>query len=370
MKTQLCSILSAAIDWRRSTGRGTGAILPNFRPGQLANHVTPERWHDGLEQCATGRDLHGANRFIGCAGGSNWVDHINIPTTNAVIHQSAHGFQPRPPARAGSGGFTSRWGTVSDSCISSSPIPLTWAFIVSAFYMDSNSVTYGLWLSVYNWATNHGYHFDDAGQGKASNNPVQTVNWYDCVKWCNARAVAGLTPCYYTGSSQTTVYRTERRGPRQFLGEVDGQWLPSADRGRSGRRRRGAAWSGNGFRETPSARAGANYQGDTAGYVYVGPDRLQPRWRHRGGGYYTCPVSARLRRMAMGSMTRRATFMIGVGIGMRRRMREEPIRSVQPQARPAPFVAAVLPSPRTTTARRPAAISPRQLSATVSGFGV
>ena len=79
----------------------------------------------------------------------------------------------------------------------------------SAFYLDSNSVTYGLWLSVNNWATNHGYNFDDVGMGKTADNPVQTVNWYDTVKWCNARSeMAGLTPCYYTGASQTTVYRT------------------------------------------------------------------------------------------------------------------------------------------------------------------
>jgi len=27
--------------------------------------------------------------------------------------------------------------------------------------------------------------------------PVQTINWYDAVKWCNARSEKeGLTPCY------------------------------------------------------------------------------------------------------------------------------------------------------------------------------
>jgi hypothetical protein len=33
------------------------------------------------------------------------------------------------------------------------------------------------------------------------------VNWYDCVKWCNARSQKeGRTPCYYTNSGLTTVY--------------------------------------------------------------------------------------------------------------------------------------------------------------------
>ena len=46
--------------------------------------------------------------------------------------------------------------------------------------------------------------------GKARpNHPVQTVNWYDCVKWCNARSeMEGRTPAYYTSAAQTAVYRT------------------------------------------------------------------------------------------------------------------------------------------------------------------
>jgi formylglycine-generating enzyme required for sulfatase activity len=79
---------------------------------------------------------------------------------------------------------------------------------VSAFYMDSNLVSYALWTNVYQWATNHGYSFDCAGSGKASTHPVQTIDWYDCVKWCNARSEKeGRVPAYYTNAAQTTVYR-------------------------------------------------------------------------------------------------------------------------------------------------------------------
>jgi formylglycine-generating enzyme required for sulfatase activity len=68
----------------------------------------------------------------------------------------------------------------------------------ASIYMDQNLVTYGQWQSVYNWATNTGYGFDNAGAGKAGNHPVQTVNWYDTLKWCNARSqLAGLNPIYY-----------------------------------------------------------------------------------------------------------------------------------------------------------------------------
>ena len=78
---------------------------------------------------------------------------------------------------------------------------------VSAFYMDVNLVTWSQWQSVYYWATNQGYGFGGAGAGKAANNPVQAVSWYDCVKWCNARSQqAGKTPVYYTDEGFTAIY--------------------------------------------------------------------------------------------------------------------------------------------------------------------
>jgi formylglycine-generating enzyme required for sulfatase activity len=78
---------------------------------------------------------------------------------------------------------------------------------VSAFYMDTNLVRYSQWQSVYNWATSHGYGFDNAGAGKAANHPVVYVDWYDVVKWSNARSQqAGLTPVYYTDAGLTRVY--------------------------------------------------------------------------------------------------------------------------------------------------------------------
>ena len=58
----------------------------------------------------------------------------------------------------------------------------------AAFYMDQYEVTKAKWDEVHTWAVAHGYSFDNAGSGKASNHPVHTVNWYDCVKWCNARS--------------------------------------------------------------------------------------------------------------------------------------------------------------------------------------
>ena len=79
---------------------------------------------------------------------------------------------------------------------------------ISAFYMDRTEVTKALWDEVRLWAITHGYSFDNSGSGKATNHPVHTVNWYDMVKWCNARSEkAGLVPAYYTSAARTTVYR-------------------------------------------------------------------------------------------------------------------------------------------------------------------
>ena len=78
---------------------------------------------------------------------------------------------------------------------------------VSAFYMDTNLVSYSQWQSIYSWATSHGYGFVNAGSGKAANHPVQTVDWFDVVKWSNARSQqAGLTPVYYADAGLTQVY--------------------------------------------------------------------------------------------------------------------------------------------------------------------
>jgi YD repeat-containing protein len=82
---------------------------------------------------------------------------------------------------------------------------------VSAFYMDTNVVSYTLWTNVYQWATNHGYSFEYEAQGKAASHPACGVIWYDAVKWCNARSEKeGRAPCYYTDASQSqaTIYRS------------------------------------------------------------------------------------------------------------------------------------------------------------------
>lgn len=82
------------------------------------------------------------------------------------------------------------------------------AVTLSAFWMDKTEVTKAKWYEVKSWAIAvGGYSFDNGGSGKADNHPVHTVNWYDCVKWCNARSqMEGRRPCYYTDTTLMTVY--------------------------------------------------------------------------------------------------------------------------------------------------------------------
>jgi formylglycine-generating enzyme required for sulfatase activity len=86
-----------------------------------------------------------------------------------------------------------------------------YSLTVEAFYMDATEVSKATWDEVYAWAVAHGYSFGNAGSGKAANHPVQTVNWYDCVKWCNARSEKDRrTPCYTVGGN---VYKTGQSTP-------------------------------------------------------------------------------------------------------------------------------------------------------------
>lgn len=85
----------------------------------------------------------------------------------------------------------------------------THSVTVSAFYVDRMEVTKALWDGVYQWAVTHGYSFEGVALGKAANHPVYNINWYDAVKWCNARSEKeGRVPAYYTSVAQTTVYRS------------------------------------------------------------------------------------------------------------------------------------------------------------------
>jgi formylglycine-generating enzyme required for sulfatase activity len=99
---------------------------------------------------------------------------------------------------------------------------------VSAFYMDNFEVTKALWDAVKNWSDSNGYAYDNIGSGKGTNHPVQGVNWYDCVKWCNARSQQdGLTPVYYTDAGYTLIYKSGQVNALYVNSAVTGYRLPT-----------------------------------------------------------------------------------------------------------------------------------------------
>jgi formylglycine-generating enzyme required for sulfatase activity len=161
---------------------------------------------------------------------------------------------------------------------------------VSGFYMDRTEVTKALWDEVYSWAIGHGYGFDNAGSGKAASHPVQTINWYDAVKWCNARSQReGRTPAYYADTALTVLYKTGRvptpyvRWERGYRLSTEAEWEYAARGGLNGPR---FPWG-----DTIS-HSQANYYSESVWSYDVSPTRGYHLTHAVGGSPYTSPVGS------------------------------------------------------------------------------
>jgi formylglycine-generating enzyme required for sulfatase activity len=101
--------------------------------------------------------------------------------------------------------------------------------------MDATEVTKAKWNEVYDWAVTNGYNLS-AGMGKASDHPVHSVSWYECVTWCNARSeMEGRTPCYnlndWSCNFSASGYRlpTNKEWEYAARGGLSGKHFPWGD---------------------------------------------------------------------------------------------------------------------------------------------
>lgn len=257
--------------------------------GPTPAHMTrlsPDGYLTWTNAVGTGTYIIQAAQTLGAA--DNWVDYVQFPVSNQVT--TTRIFDPNPPegmALIPAGSFT-----MGDSLDGATDAP-THTVYVSGLYMETNLVTFVLWQQVYRWATNQGYSFDNAGSGKQANHPVNTLNWYDCAKWCNARSeMEGLTPCYYADANRTNVYRSGRVNldntyvnwkANGYRLPTEAEWEKAARAGLSGRR---FPW-GNTISE-----AQANYASNPAVYPYdLGPPGYNSTFTN-GPTPYTSPVGS------------------------------------------------------------------------------
>jgi len=101
--------------------------------------------------------------------------------------------------------------------------------IVKTFLMGRFPVMQEEWEWVRLWGISNGYELG-FGQASGSSRPVTHVNWYDAVKWCNAKSEhENFTPAYECDGA---IYRKGEFGPSgskliQQSASADGYRLPT-----------------------------------------------------------------------------------------------------------------------------------------------
>jgi formylglycine-generating enzyme required for sulfatase activity len=261
------SSASAAITVLVSTNGGASYTLP-------ATSFSGPGWGNGITP--------GPNKQITWNASADWSGHYSA---NVRFRVTADGSAaPSGMALIPAGSF--RMG----NCMSSSEgysdeLPLHTVY-VSAFYMDKYDVTKSLWDTVYQWAIVHGYTFDYAGSGKASTHPVQTIDWYDSVKWCNARSEKeGRVPAYYTDAGLSVRYRTGQVAPyvswsSGYRLPTEAEWEKAARGGVSGQRfpwGNTISWSQANYCAYPLSVGGYAYDvNPTSGYDPTFNDGIYP----------------------------------------------------------------------------------------------
>jgi len=144
----------------------------------------------------------GTGKLITWNAGVDWDEKLSSQMRFRLIadNQVIEGLSLIP-----AGSFT-MGRTSGDTDSEAPPVTVT----ISGFFMGKYEVTKALWDEVRTWGLANGYSDLTAGAGKAADHPVQTVTWWDVIKWCNARSEKeGLTPCYTVSGSVMKTGTTE-----------------------------------------------------------------------------------------------------------------------------------------------------------------
>jgi formylglycine-generating enzyme required for sulfatase activity len=233
----------------------------------------------------------GANRTVTVTPASSQTGTATITVTvsdGSLSASDAFVFTVTGMALIPAGAFT-----MGDSLDGLSDAP-TRTVTLDAFYMGKYEVTKAEWDEVRTWGLSNGYTDLAAGSGKASNHPVQTITWYDMVKWCNARSQKeGLTPAYYTNDAQTTIYKTGsvnvtnaqvKWSASGYRLPTEAEWEKAARGGLSGKR---FPWGDTISHSQANYYAASGYSYDSSGSV----NNYHPTYA-TGSIPYTSPVGA------------------------------------------------------------------------------
>ena len=214
------------------------------------------------------------------------TDYPNSGTSRAkmritpLLDGAGGSFAPIP------GGAYSMGNLVGDGDITNAG---TVSVTLSPYYLSVNDTTKAQWDVVRTWGASNGYTDLPAGGGKAANHPVQTLTWYDAVKWANAASEKdGLTPCYKVGGA---VYRTTQNdavtcdwSANGYRLPTEAEWEVAARGGLSGKR---FPWGNTLSQSQANYKASATYTYDASGSV----NNYHPVYA-TGGNPYTSPVAS------------------------------------------------------------------------------
>ena len=273
-----------------SFGRNGELVCTNLQPGSTASVVWAASLLGPWTNSPPGLDAVTAD--------TNGAIRVNVPVLSWSVPMFCRvwGTPPttNPPTPASMVLIPAGWFTMGDSFYEGQASLPRHSVYVSAFYIDQFEVTKALWDEVVMWANTNGYDLGvmGIGLGKATNHPVHTVAWFDCVKWCNARSEKeGREPAYYRSAALTTVYRAGGvdvqndwvKWTSGYRLPTEAEWEKAARGGAIGQR---FPWTGT----NNITHSQANYYSDPRFAYDTSPTRGYHPSFQAGGEPYTSPV--------------------------------------------------------------------------------